>query len=344
MDSIKVISGWIFSKSIKLHLFLILGLLLLTALIAIQKINFQSVVPRALLVYLLLIISIYDGRWLCHRFLLKNRWWQLALWGVVTIGFISVTGVAGMLYQLGYTHGDLSGFVVITPLLVTVTVCTGSIATIVRVLLRKQQTEARVMQYQKEAEMKQLADRISPHFLFNALNNLYGLSINHPQKVPALLLQLSDLLRYNVYVSNKEFVLLDDELAHLQNYVALEEIRLKDRLQLTLHLSNTDTQLKIAPLLLITFVENAFKHAKHSFSETIEVHIKLHTTSQHIYFSVSNSCADKLENGQESKSQYGFGLPSAIQRLNLLYPDAHTLTFGKKSKNYEVDLKLQSHV
>jgi two-component system LytT family sensor kinase len=342
VDSIKVISRWVFTKSIKLHLFLIFGLLLLTALITLQKVNYQSIAPRALIVYLLLIISIYNGRWLCHRFLLKNRWWQLILLGVVTIGLISVTGIVGMLYQLGYTDGDLSGFIVITPLLVTVAVFAGSIASIVRVLLRQQQTEATIMQYQKEAEIKQLTERISPHFLFNALNNLYGLSINYPQKVPVLLLQLSDLLRYNVYVSNKDFVFLDDELAHMQNYIALEEIRLKDRLKLTLQMSNTETRFKIAPLILMTFVENAFKHAKQSFSETIEVRIKLHATMENIYFSVSNSCSDKLENGQKSEPQFGFGLPTVIQRLNLLYPDAHTLTFGKKGRYYEVDLKLQS--
>ncbi|GAB2700701.1 hypothetical protein GCM10027037_26980 [Mucilaginibacter koreensis] len=156
-----------------------------------------------------------------------------------------------MYYLLGYHDGaNISSLVVITPLLVIVSILIGSLISILRILVRQQLSEAQALEYQKNAEIKQLTEKLSPHFLFNILNTLYGLSINAPQQVPDLLLQLSGLLQYNVYSSNLTLVLLDEEIAYLSNYIALQRVRMMDRLKLEIKISNSGSHIRIAPLLL----------------------------------------------------------------------------------------------
>jgi len=345
MDATKVILNRIFAGGIKLHLFFISTLMLLTATITLQSRLYKAVAPRAVFVYLLLICSIYTGRWLSKQFLVMNRWLQLILFCSLTISLLSAVGVLGLYHLLGYKDGaDLSGIVVITPLLVTTAVFAGGMVSVVRIVWRQQVKESLILRQQKEMEITQLTARLSPHFLFNTLNNLYGLSINEHQRVPDLLLRLSGLLRYHVYSTNQPFVLLNNELTYLQDFIALEQIRMKDRLTLNLELTNTHAQLKIAPLLLMSFVENAFKHAKQSLEDAIGIEIKLSTTPEYIYLKVCNTCADEMVTLKGIEGQSGFGLRSTILRLDLLYPNAYNLTYGEVNKRYEVNLKLESRV
>ncbi len=344
VDSIKVISGWITAKSVRLHVGLVIGLLLLDAAITLQSGHFWMVAPRAALLYVLIISAIYIGRWLVQKFMVKGQWWPLLLFSLLSIVFLSTAGAFGMGYLLNLLDGaDFTTIVITIPLLVTIAVLTGGVISLIRVLFKQQQAEAQALQYQKDAEIRQLTEKLSPHFLFNVLHTLYGLSINAPQQVPDLLLQLSGLLRYNVYSSNLPLVLLDEEIAHLNNYIALQRVRMHDRLALKMDVSNSNHQIKIAPLLLMTFVENAFKHARQSLSDTIKIDIELQTNAQNIYFRINNSKAEYTKQQQQhSDAKSGFGLPATIQRLNLLYPDAYTLSYGEKDNNFEVNLILSN--
>ncbi len=343
VDSIKVISGWITAKSVRLHVGLVIGLLLLDAAIALQSGHFWMVAPRAVLVYIVLISAIYTGRWLVQRFLVKSQWGLLLLFGTKAVSLLSAIGAFGMGYLLNIPDGaDILALILITALLVAIAALAGGIASLVRILFRQQQAEAQALRYQKDAEIRHLTEKLSPHFLFNVLHTLYGLSINAPQQVPDLLLQLSGLLRYNVYSRDLPLVLLDEEIAHLDNYIALQRVRMHDRLELKTDISNSNSQIKIAPLLLMTFVENAFKHARQSLSATIKIDIDLRTNAQNIYFRITNSKAENTEQQQYSDAKSGFGLPATIQRLNLLYPDAYTLSYGEKDNNFEVELTLSN--
>jgi len=344
VDATKVISNQIFARGIKLHLFFITALMLLFVTIVLQSSFYQTVAPRAVFVYLLLICAIYTGRWLSKQFVILNKWPHLLLFSSLSITLLSAIGMIGMYHLLGYTDGtdDVSGLVVITPLIITIAVFAGGIVSVVRVVWRQQVKETSIIQQQKEMEINQLTARLTPHFLFNTLNNLYGLSINEHERVPDLLLRLSGLLRYHVYSTNQSYVLLNNEMTYLHDFIVLEQIRMKDRLNLNLELTNTHKQLKIAPLLLMGFVENAFKHAKHSLEDTIGIDIKLSTTPEYIYIKVSNTLADEMVTETGIEGQSGFGLASTILRLDLLYPNAYNLTYGEQNNRYEVNLKLES--
>ncbi len=190
-----------------------------------------------------------------------------------------------------------------------------------------------------ETEVKFLKSQINPHFLFNVLHNIYALAIMDAEKAATQLLKLSDILRYMLYDSNEERVPLERELAYLKNYLGMVE--LKDSrgmdIKLNLSLEEGNQHLKMAPLLFIPFVENAFKH---SFIEDIRtgyVHISLQTSGNQLIFTVDNSKPQK----EYSKDRVGgIGLNNIKQRLELSYPNKHDLKIEETKTAFTVRLKL----
>lgn len=145
-----------------------------------------------------------------------------------------------------------------------------------RLRTQRELEAAQRMAAHSQSELYLLQSQLSPHFLFNTLNNLYGLSITQHEKIPPLLLKLSDLLRYSVYEANEPFVPLRDELAYIANYIDFEKLRIGERLDLTTAIEpvNGDA-VRIAPMLLIVFIENAFKHAKNTAEPRISIEMNL---------------------------------------------------------------------
>lgn len=189
-----------------------------------------------------------------------------------------------------------------------------------------------------ENELKLLQSQLSPHFLFNTLNNLYSLSLIKDDKLPGLLLKLSELLRYSVYQTGDAFVPLTDELAYIKNYIEFEKIRLDSRLSLNVNLEE-NPEIKIAPMLLIVFIENAFKHSKNTSSDKIMVDIKLKIWENSILFSVSNSYEKEKQNTLNKSS--GLGLENAKRRLELLYPNRYDLKIEDDGQMYKLMLQLK---
>ncbi|MCC6411492.1 MAG: histidine kinase [Saprospiraceae bacterium] len=210
---------------------------------------------------------------------------------------------------------------------------------LVRNRVKNNLQSARTALAQSKTELQLMQAQFSPHFLFNTLNNLYGLSITEHQKVPELLLKLSALLRYSVYEVKETFVPLQDELNYLYNYIEFEKIRLGERLSLTLEFEDVrDKSMLIAPILLITFVENAFKHSKNNEDEKIYIHMVLKTTPDAIIFSVRNSYTPQKSPLVHS----GFGLESVKKRLNLLYHDGYDLKITKSENVFFIMLTLKN--
>jgi LytS/YehU family sensor histidine kinase len=194
---------------------------------------------------------------------------------------------------------------------------------------------------QSKTELQLIQAQLSPHFLFNTLNNLYGLSITDHHKVPELLLKLSELLRYSVYETKEEQVLLKDEVRYLKNYIEFEKIRLGERLILVVNIQDAgDKNASIAPMLLIVFMENAFKHSKNNDDEKIYIDINLKWNDDTIFFWVENSFSPQREMST-SKTNSGFGLESVKKRLALLYPNLHELKIKQAEKTYSVELSLK---
>jgi len=218
----------------------------------------------------------------------------------------------------------------------------GMLIKMARAISQKQLDAARAGEAHSKSELHLLQSQISPHFLFNTLNNMYGLSITQHEKLPALLLKLSELLRYSVYDATAVYVPLKDEMVYINNYIEFEKIRIGDRLMLTTEFEeNIGADIKIAPMLLIVFIENAFKHSKNSAEDKIFIEITLRTWGNLILFSVKNSQSKSKEDTAMIDKNSGFGLASVNKRLDLLYTKGHELTIQNDEKYYNVMLQLK---
>jgi LytS/YehU family sensor histidine kinase len=192
-----------------------------------------------------------------------------------------------------------------------------------------------------EGELRLLQSQLSPHFLFNTLNNMYGISLTQVDKIPNLLLRLAELLRYSVYDTKALFVPLREELAYIKNYVEFERIRIGNKLVLSQNLDETSIDhLKIAPMLLIVFVENAFKHSRSSTDGPVFIDIGLKQWGRSILFSVKNSVGQPLDTLSAENNRGGLGLPNVWRRLELIYPNKYDLNIQEDSGYYEVLLRL----
>jgi LytS/YehU family sensor histidine kinase len=210
-----------------------------------------------------------------------------------------------------------------------------------RETLRRQMKDAEIADQQKQSELELLRSQLSPHFLFNTLNNLYGLSITQHEKIPALIVKLSDLLRYSVYNTKERFVRLNDEIAYIWNYIELEKIRMADRLLLNMNIEQSiSSSAMISPMVLIVFVENAFKHAKNSYEDIVRIDILLRLSEDKIKFSVSNSCDYNEWLSHQLQKKSGIGIANTIRRLDLLYPNEYKLDYRMENNTYYMDLEL----
>ena len=194
-------------------------------------------------------------------------------------------------------------------------------------------------QKEKEAELKLLKAQLNPHFLFNTLNNLYGLSVVKSDKLPALMLKLSDLLRYSLYDTKETLVPLEKEITYLENYISLEKIRLEERTTIEFEMKGDTHSKQIAPMLFIVFVENAFKYLDLD-NKNGSVLIDLDVNDKRILFRCINTFDASLLKEFPNEKSSGIGLKNAKKRLELIYPDKHELKIEQRNQNYIVALKI----
>lgn len=187
----------------------------------------------------------------------------------------------------------------------------------------------------KEEELSHLKSQIHPHFLFNTLNTLYGFSLQQSEQTPELILKLSALLDYILYQVDKETVFLKDELQHIYNYTDLEQIRFSDTLQLDFSIEEFSDDIRLPPMLLLPFVENAFKHGT-VLQGSLFVEIRLKVTNNQLTFSVRNS----YQNTSKASNSKGLGMQNLKKRLEYLYSDQFTLHVNQKENTYLTLLKI----
>lgn len=197
-----------------------------------------------------------------------------------------------------------------------------------------------ILAQQQAAELQYLKAQINPHFLFNTLNNLYGLSLEASQKVPGMILKLSDILSYSLYESAVDRVSLEKEIQLIKDFIALEKERYGDRMQVSFDIDEeVDEQLEVAPLLLIPLVENAFKHGVKEATETIPISIQLTQLDRELQFEVQNQISEGL--GPQTNKNQGLGLKNLKRRLDLLYPNQHHLETTRQEDHFYAQLKIQ---
>ena len=190
-------------------------------------------------------------------------------------------------------------------------------------------------------ELNFLKAQFQPHFLFNTLNNIYSLTFDNSQLAGKSILQLSGLLRYVLYESDSEMVDLQKEINHLKEYIELEKIRFASRMELSFNISGNTADKKIIPILLIPFLENAFKHASNKLDEIIWVTIDLIVKENSLSFTVENSVFAEGKT-QMPHSYSGIGLENVKRRLSLLYNN-YTLNHSLRENYYHAYLMVPFH-
>ena len=185
---------------------------------------------------------------------------------------------------------------------------------------------------------------MNPHFFFNTLNNLYALSLDKSERVPEVILKISDLMRYMLESSKNRKVELTQEINFLQNYLSLERLRISTNSDVNFNVAGKTDGKMIAPMLLIPFIENSFKHGVSTSTMNKYVHIDLKIEEKNLFFFIENNKQEKnkQENNKEDEhSSSKSGLKNVTRRLDLLYPDRYKLYIEEKEKSYKVNLEIK---
>lgn len=206
----------------------------------------------------------------------------------------------------------------------------------VQELMLKIRKEKEISNEHAVAELQLLKSQISPHFLFNVLNSLYALALEKSEETPDVILKLSDILRYSLYEAQEKEVPVEDEVRILNTYMGIERLRIPESATVSFLHSGTEGTSKIAPMLLLPLVENAFKHGTDSTvgSSYIEVHLSCNVDL--LTFTCRNSFKES-----PAKEVGGIGIQNIRKRLQLLYPQRHKLEIEKQDKVFTVTLELK---
>ncbi|OJJ14029.1 hypothetical protein BKI52_44390 [marine bacterium AO1-C] len=295
--------------------------------------------------------------WLMPKFYFRRRYFIYTLL-VVAIGWIWVEGhhrVDSFIPKhpdFDYTRQQFEKAVHGTYLLLIIALSAGH-----RLLQisREQEEEVELLKQRKlkraqeasilksenlETELKFLKSQINPHFLFNALNNIYTLAYIKATEAPDMILKLSDMLRYILYDCTTEEVPIAKEINYLKNYIELQQLKADD-IDIQVTIDEFAPQVKIAPMLLIPFIENSFKHSKIEDTQEGWIRIALLHQDQQICFKVSNS---KPPQNFTKDKVGGIGLQNVKRRLELLYPHRYNLEIVEEADSFKATLLLSENL
>ncbi len=205
-------------------------------------------------------------------------------------------------------------------------------------LIEKEEHSKKIIEDKLNTELKLLKAQINPHFLFNALNNIYSLTYKKSDKAPESVLELSKMLRYVIEDGDNEFVFLKSEIDYIESYIAFQRMKLPNEINVNFEYGNLDINKKISPLMFIPFIENSFKYSRIDEHENAFISIKFASSDKgNIEFTIENS----IPLTAKAKSGAGTGIKNVKQRLNLTYPEKHELTITEQDDTYSVNLKIE---
>jgi len=216
----------------------------------------------------------------------------------------------------------------------------SSLVVVIKLLKDREKQELQHLNREKsniQNELLLLKSQLHPHFLFNTLNGLYAQILRDPEKASQMVVQLSDLLRFILYEANEDLVSLEEDLECLGNYVALEQMRYGDKLDLDYSVLGTTVHKKIPPLLILPFVENSFKHGVSEDYAKCWIRCKINLSDDVLALHLENSKPSFFD--QQSINR-GIGLKNVRQRLDHIYPGDYNLTIQDKEDRFLVNLKI----
>jgi len=285
---------------------------------------------------------------LLPNYLLKKKYREFLLYTIYTGVFITfgvfVTMTFGFVFYFNFEFKNMPALTKSSSVILVCVVLIIVIASGLRILKHnfssleeKKSLENKFLQAQlelKNQELKFLKMQIHPHFLFNSLNTIYGFALKKKEEAPEMILKLSNLLDYILYQVDKPTVNLQDEINHLEDYISLEEMRFNDTLSVVFYKQNINELVQVAPMLLIPFLENSFKHGKIIDGK---MHVEMHLLMENDFlcFTIENSSITKID------FIIGFGMENIKIRLEMLYPNRHNLDVFESENKFRVVLRIE---
>ena len=277
-------------------------------------------------------LPVYLHFYVLEKFFVNRKYWSYT--ASLTV-IIFVSGLLGeYIFDIffGQPGSHTSGYIMAF-FYIIITTALKYFSEILRNKYRIQEIEFKQLQ----TEMSLLKSQVNPHFFFNTLNNLYALSLAKSEEVPTVILKLSNLMRYVLETSKQKFVALDKEIEFINNYIELEKLRLEQNSNVNFNVNGKTDNVIIAPMLLMPFVENSFKHGLNASSNGGFVEINIDIFDKYFEFVIVNSePAQEIGNKDSSK----LGLTNVKRRLELIYPDKHKLSIEDKNDTFSVKLKI----
>lgn len=309
-----------------------------------REIDWSEVVAFGLVQLIFtMLIAYLNYFYLLPRYLLHKKFWQYLLELLIPFAIIITIRVHFQRFLIdGYTyqrHYFYSTFYIVEISIITlfITIFIGMVRFAVdwfELSARQKETENEKL----TAELNFLKAQINPHFLFNTLNNLYYLAYTQSPNTTEVIEKLSQMMRYMIYDSNYAQVPMSKEIEYMRNYISLEKLRLNNQIPIEFEVQGNPQEVLIAPLIFITFLENAFKHGVSNNYPGAWVNILVKVDGKECTYQVENSKIPSSKPEAEEKS--GIGLQNVKRRLELSYPENYKLDIEDKSDRYCVNLKL----
>ncbi|MGO1586150.1 sensor histidine kinase [Mesonia sp.] len=287
------------------------------------------------------------SHFLIPRYLIQKKYVWFSLYTVYAFIIASYVSIQSILYALIFLQDFQTGE--ITPITKSLPFILLGILMVVMLVIvlqviqylysssaEKEQLERKFLTTElafKKQQLETLKMQIHPHFLFNSLNTIYGFTLSKRDEAPEMVLKLSNLLDYILYQTQKEKVSLEEELKHVEDYIALEKLRFQDTLEVNLDKQIENPNRQLSPMLFLPFVENSFKHGK-IINGQLSVKIFIKENAKKLHFYIENTCDDSVTNTE------GIGIKNIQERLNLLYPEKHVLEIKQEENRFIVDLKI----
>lgn len=302
----------------------------------------------SLLLPLTIAITYFSIYFLVPKYLLERKYWKFLLYFFYTLVFSSymivliIYGCLILVLDFNATNiPPMSKNFFSVLILVYLVVLIISFISILNhnfgIEKKNKELQNKILETQlkiKEQELHYLKMQIHPHFLFNTLNTIYGLSLKQSQQTPDVILKLSNLLDYILYQINKPRVSLLEEVKHIQEYIELEKIRFQDSLCISQEIDITNEDIEIAPMLLMPFVENAFKHGR-LIDGKLNIEMSVSLKDKQLRFNICNTIST-----DESNGNHGIGLENIKKRLELHYENNYQLEIERKDGRFHVNLRI----
>ncbi len=270
-----------------------------------------------------------------------RRYFIISLFIIIILGILFYLGDAYLLSALNESHHEappiqfhLSRFIIN----LTFTFFVATSISLIEQTTRLQENEKVLTEEKLQTELKLLKAQINPHFIFNALNNIYSLTYMKSENAPDSVLKLSEMLRYVFYDCAKDRVPLSAEIKYIENFNAFQNMKSGFSQNISMKININPGSTEIAPMLFIPFIENAYKYSRIEEIEDAYVNISIEAINKRVHFVIENSTPEK----SKSNSGSGMGIENVRHRLLILYPEKHSLNIIEEKHKYIVDLKLET--